>query len=396
MLFLKESFACYSSEVFNKLIDMPDFSGGVVGLTLKDLSNSYGQGAIALRKLAEVFKIPDNVPVINFMLDEIGNIMYPITPTFRLNREGVLGFSLGDFFATITDCYNAVMDYTTVEGVSQPYGDLTADILKINDDDKRLVAAFTFSLTPPKEKGARIEKIEYSFAVGQNRKEEDADIHLVGLFEKIKEYDDLINALQESPYIGKIGAAYSIPLKKLPLGIYFISNVDRVDENLKKKDGSPFAKTGWSFEAVNAVTGAFHNVEAADSSFVGQHIKNSGKVTLNKNAIRELGADAPPLLKIAAIGKGGRAILVLNDLKKAGTGLSPQGDVAVRQTPEQLEQTAKWLIDKQLAKITARAEELRKEAEAEAAKLAKQEAITVAATPAVPALSGAAPSELPF
>lgn len=378
---------------------MPDFSGGVVGLTLQDLANSYGQGAIALRKLAEVFKIPDNVPVINFMLDEIGNIMYPITPTFRLNREGVLGFSLGDFFATITDCYNAVMAYTTVEGEKQPYayGDLTADILKINGDDKRLVAAFTFSLTPPKtEKRERIDKIEYSFAVGQNRKEEDADIHLVGLFEKIKDYEELIGALQASPYIGKLGAAYSIPLKKLPLGIYFISNIDRLDETINKKDGTVFSKTGWSFEAVNAVTGAFHSVEAADSCFVGQHIKNSGEVALNKNAIKELGAEAPPLLKIAAVGKGGRAILVLNDLKKAGTGLSPQGDVAVRQTPEQLESLAKWLIDKQLAKITARAEELRKEAEAEAAKLAKQEAITVAATPAVPALSGAVSSELPY
>lgn len=70
--------------------------------------------------------------------------------------------------------------------------------------------------------------------------------------------------------------------------------------------------------------------------------------------------------------------------------MSPQGDVAIRETPEQLESLAKWLIDKQLAKINARAEELRKEAEAEAAKLA----ITVAATPAVPAISGA--SEQPF
>lgn len=396
MLFLKESFACYSSEVFNRLVDMPDFSGGVVGLTLKDLSNSHGQGATALRKLAEVFKIPDNVPVINFMLDEIGNILYPITPTFRLNRDGILGFSLGDFFATITDCYNAVMDYTTLNGLLQPYGDLTADILKINNDDKRLVAAFTFSLTPPKtEKRERIDKIEYSFAVGQNRKEEDADIHLVGLFEKIKDYEELIGALQASPYTGKIGAAYSIPLKKLPLGIYFMSNIDRLDETINKKDGTVFSKTGWSFEAVNAVTGAFHSVEAADSCFVGQHIKNSGEVALNKNAIKELGTEAPPLLKIAAVGKGGRALLILNDLKKAGTGLSPQGDVAIRETPEQLESLAKWLINKQLAQINARAEELRKEAEAEErAKLAKQEAITVAATPAVPAISGA--SELPY
>ena len=167
-----------------------------------------------------------------------------------------------------------------------------------------------------------------------------------------------------------------------------------MDETINKKDGTVFSKTGWSFEAVNAVTGAFHSVEAADSCFVGQHIKNSGEVALNKNAIKELGAEAPPLLKIAAVGKGGRAILILNDLKKAGTGLSPQGDVAIRETPEQLESLAKWLINKQLAQINARAEELRKQTEAEAAKLAKQEAITVAATPAVPAISGA--SELPY
>lgn len=391
MLFLKESFVCYFSEV-SKLIETPDFSGGVVGLTLKDLANSYGQGAIALRKLAEVFKIPDNVPVINFMLNEVGDLEYVITPTFRLNREGVLGFALGDFFATITECYDAIDAFNKING----YGDLTAEILKINGADKRQIAAFTFDFTPPKtEKGARIEKIEYSFAVGQNRKLDDSEIHLVGIFEKYSDMSDLINALQSSEYIGKTGAAYSIPLKKLPLGIYFISDIDRVDENLKKKDGSPFAKTGWSFYAVNAVTGAFHSVEAADSSFVGQHIKNSGKIALNKNAIKELGADAPPLLKIAAVGKGGRAVLVLNDLKKAGMGMSPQGSVFVRETAEQLEQTAKWLIDKQLAKINARAEELRKEAEAEAAKLAKQDVITIpATTPTVPALSGQ--PNLPF
>lgn len=391
MLFLKESFVCYTSEIVSKLIDTPDFSGGVVGLTLKDLANSYGQGAIALRKLAEVFKIPETVNIINFMLNEVGDLEYAITPTFRLNREGILGFSLGDFFATIAECYDAIDAFNKSHG----YGDLTADILKINGDDKRQIAAFTFDFTPPKtEKGARIEKIEYSFAVGQNRKLEDSDIHLVGIFEKYPDMVDLINALQASEYTGKTGAAYSIPLKKLPLGIYYISDVDRVDKNLKRKDGTAFSITGWSFEATHVATGAFHSVEAADSSFVGQHIKNSGKVALNKNAIKELGTDAPPLLQIAAVGKGGRAVLVLNDLKKAGMGMSPQGSVFVRETAEQLEQTAKWLVDKQLAKINARAEELRKEAEAEAAKLTKQEVITIPATTTVPALSGQ--PNLPF
>lgn len=372
MLFLKDAFNCYSSEVTIKALESPSFAGGVVGLTTADLHYSNGLGATALKKLAEVFKIPSDVPVIGYMLSENLELEYVITPTFKLNKEGILGFSMGDFFATIDQCYDAV------EAISS--ADLAPEILKINGDDKRLVAAFTFDFTPPKEKGGRVEKVEYSFAVGQNRKEEDAGLHLVGLFEKHPQLDELIGALQASPYIAKQGTGYAIPLKKLPLGIYYISQIDRVEESLRKKDGTPFSKSGWVFEAKNASTGASFLVECADSSFIGQHIKNSGKVSLNKTAITSLNeADAPPLLKIASAGKPGRAILVLSDLKKAGTGFSPQGSVVVRETDELTVQTASQLMARQLAKINERAEALKELA-------GSSDAVTVTTT-AVPALN---------
>lgn len=374
MLFLKDAFTCYSSEVTIKALESPSFAGGVVGLTTEDLKYSNGLGATALKKLAEIFNIPSDVPVIGYMVSEDLELEYVITPTFKLNKDNILGFAMGDFFATIDQCYDAV------EAISS--ADLAPEILKINGDDKRLVAAFTFDFTPEKkEKGGRVEKVEYSFAVGQNRKEEDAGLHLVGLFEKHPQLDELIGALQSSPYIAKQGTGYAIPLKKLPLGIYYISSIDRVEESLKKKDGTPFSKSGWSFEAKNASTGASFLVECADSSFIGQHIKNSGKVALNKTAITSLNeADAPPLLKIAAVGKPGRAILVLSDMKKAGTGLSPQGSVVVRETDELTVQTANQLMARQLAKINARAEALRKEL------AGSSDAVTITTT-AVPALN---------
>lgn len=360
MLYTKDSFS-FDSEIFDKFITQESFGGGVIGLNTEDIKQNQGLGAIALKKLAEVFKIPPDVNIILFMLTAYGEVLYIIPPAFK-KKDNKVVFQLGDFFATVEDCFDAVEAYTKQETSS--YGTLDIDILEVQKGTvTRKIPGFTFNLTPPGARGQKIEKMEYSFPVSCNWNIENSSEKLLKVFETAEDAEELLRILEDpqSDFVATIQnkvSGYSIPLKKLPLGIYYIYDIDRIDTQLSKKDGTPFNKVGWSFIAENVVTKVISKVEVSDSGFFREHLKNTGAITLNKTVIADINEKSPPLLKRAAIGKGGKGLMILSDMKILPQGISPQGTIFVRESDDLYLKDIEALVRIRLPIIMQRASEL--------------------------------------
>jgi hypothetical protein len=321
MLLSSETFRDYNTILFDNF-DYNSFKPGIYGLKLANLRTAPGLGAASIVQLADIFKISDNIEVLQFSLDKEMQVKYVMTPSFKLDKDAdgnnQLYFILGDWRLDLANVYEVM------ESVSCSIED---SIFEVQQADKSVkhFAGFTFNLNPerPSEKDpnkmirAKDSSKMLSFILAYSRDHENAQQKLVEIFnnsdgELIKLYESIVN----SHYVGKVGEAFQYAqLKELPLGAYEISQIEWEEKEITKKDSAEKARIqNWKFRAVSLTDKSVYFVTASKGSFFGRAIIN-------------MGDGASPLLAIAGKGMGGKALMTLEAIEKVANGYSPKGRV---------------------------------------------------------------------
>jgi hypothetical protein len=351
MFYSQDSFIAYSDAVLESIPD--DFAGGDYGLSVGELRNLPGLGAACLVNLANVLGITDDISVIKFLVTKEFEVQYCVPPAFRKGKTeagtDALFFTMGDFKIEVPQLFAKLKDFSATNG----YGKLALKKITIapGTQQEKLIAGFKFDLTKPSTDDDIAETVEYEFAIAPNRKEEDAQNQLVRFLDSGKKVPEIIKDIIASSYVGKIFAGgLTTALKLLPVGMYEISEIDRLDKIINKKDGTQGFIKGWTFDAVNCTTGQEFVVETNDGSFVDKKISGTGFTSkLRKsdpnlmNIIREALAaeadgktddevmkilsDTPLILKQAAVGRGGSVMMLISEQKVIAQGVSPQGEI---------------------------------------------------------------------
>lgn len=358
MFYSQDIFIAYSDLVLEKAATLGTHKDA--GLTVAELRDQPGLGAACLTTLADFLQIPEETVILKFVLDTNFQVQYAIPPALRKGKNDAgnddLLLNIGDFNIPIKTLTKTIMEFSKANG----YGLGTFKTIKINPNtqQEKILGGYVIDLTPKGQVDGNgdpiaVEDIIFEFAVAPNRKEQEAQQKIVALMNPaLYKFTEIYNNLVSSEYVGKIGSGqqYTTKLKELPVGIYELTNIDRVDKIIQKKDGTSSPIKGWSFDALNITTGEAFFVECSDGCFIDKEISGTGLAKVLKKSdpsfmtqIREAlkseaegktdeqvlakVKDTPKILRQAGVGQGGKVLMFLKEQKVIPQGISPQGQI---------------------------------------------------------------------
>ncbi len=350
MFYSQDAFIGYSDAVLEAL--PVGFSSGDYGLTVGDLKHLPGLGSSCLVNLASVLGISDDVVVLKFVLNDY-EIQYCVPPAFRKGKtqeKNALFFTMGDYKIEVAELFTLLKKFNTANG----YGKLALKriVIGAGTPQEKIIAGFKFDLTKPTSDDDISQSVEYEFAIAPNRKMEDAQAQLVKFLDSGKKVPEIIIDIIASEATGKVysGGTFTVPLKTLPVGVYEVRNIDRLDKVINKKDGSQGFIKGWTFEAIDINTGVEYSVDCNDGCFIDKKISGTGfasslrksdsalmstiREALDKEAngktdeqVMKILLDTPQILKQAGVGCNGYVMMIISEQKVISSGISPQGDI---------------------------------------------------------------------
>ena len=357
MFYSQDIFIAYSDLVLEKAATLGTHKDA--GLTVAELRDQPGLGAACLITLADFLKIEEGTVILRFVLDANFQVQYSIPPALRKGKNDAgsddLLLNIGDFNIPIKSLTKSIMEFSKANG----YGLGTFKTIHINPGTPQAkeIGGYKIDLTPKGQVDGNgdpisVEDIIFEFAVAPNRKEQEAQQKIVALMNpSLYKFTEIYNNLVSSEYVGKIGSGqYTTKLKELPVGIYELTDIDRVDKVITKKDGQSSPIKGWSFDALNITTKESFYVECSDGCFIDKEISGTGLAKVLKKSdpsfmtqIREAlkseaegktdeqvlakVKDTPKILRQAGVGQGGKVLMFLKEQKVIPQGISPQGQI---------------------------------------------------------------------